>query len=102
MRCPSNNSQNTISAVTVIPPLFFFFCQPVSLLPGMQLQTQQFCVPMCVSFGLSVSNTHVAQICGPALQQKQTAIQRGPNVHLAGTCHTDTKTKSDRATCSKI
>ncbi len=46
---------------------------------------------MCVSFGLSVSNTHVAEICGPALQQKQTAIQQGPNVHLAGTCHTDTK-----------
>lgn len=26
-----------------------------------------------------------------ALQQKQTALQQGPNVHLAGTCHTDTK-----------
>lgn len=33
----------------------------------------------------------MAQICGPVLQQKQTAIQRGPNVQVTGTCHANTQ-----------
>lgn len=88
MRCPSNNSRNTISAwqSPTLPFVSLWVC-----FSGMQLRTQHFCIPMCVSFGFSVSHTHVAKICGPLLQQKQTVIQRGLNVHLSGTCHTDTK-----------
>lgn len=84
--CPSYNSQNFSSDSHIPSP-----SQPVCLFSGMQLQSQHFCIPTCVSSELSVSHKHMAQICGQVLQQKQTAIQQDPNVHLTGTCHTDTK-----------
>lgn len=54
MKCPSNNSRNTISAVTVITPL----SAPVSLLPGMQVQTQHFLRPnVCFIWAFCLKHT---------------------------------------------
>lgn len=95
MKCPSNNSRNTASAVTVIP----LFVGPWVCFQECNCRRST-SASQCVFHLGFLSQPHMwLKYVAQRSNRNRPVIQWGASLDPAGTCHTDTKLKSDGATC---